>query len=144
MTKKVIVVQRHIENVIGIRNCTEEISSSGVDEVLFTNDPGDVVENIQHDELVLVVSGHVFAEAGDRSGIKYGTQLARIVKKLNPKVLFFIYSTMPEFDFAIDGVIPKPYGTASSGYHPLLPEVILAYRKGMTAEDLKRIFPQIM
>lgn len=143
MSKKVIVVQRHIENVVGIRKETEVINSKKTGEMLFTNDPGMVVENVKHGEPVLVVSGQVFAEAGDRSGIRHGDQLARIVKTLNPNVVFLVYSTMPEYAPFVDGFIPKPYGTASSGCHPLLPKVILAYERGMTASDLKKKFPQL-
>lgn len=144
MKKKVIVVQRHIQNVTGIKECVERMNKKESAEILFTNDPGEVVESVQYGDSVMIVSGQVFAEAGDRSGIKYGTQLARIIKRLNPNALFFLYSTMPESDPAIDGIIPKPYGTASSGYHPLLPKILLSYRSGMIAEDLKKFFPQIM
>jgi hypothetical protein len=143
MVRSVIVVQRHIENVVGICREVETINKERAKEILFTTDPGEVVENVGHGEPVLVVSGQIFAEAGERSGIRRGVEFARILKSKNPNVLILIYSTMPEKDSLIDGFIPKSWGTVSSGQHALLPEIILAYKKGMTVSDLKKNFPEL-
>ncbi len=134
---KTVVLQIHAENLCGIQQNVACIDSSRADEIIFTADREDVLTVIKGEEPVLVVSGQVLG-----LGIS-GTDLARDVKRANPKALFFIYSVMPATNESVDGVIPKRNGTATNGAHELLAKILTSPLDGITATDLKKRFPEI-
>jgi hypothetical protein len=116
---KIVVIQRHVENLRGIKKGVAKINRARAEEILFTSSENEVLWAVRDGSPVFVVSGQVL----DRG---YGTDLAREVKRINPRALFFIYSVMPERNKSVDGIIPKRGGTAVSGEHSLLASILAA------------------
>jgi hypothetical protein len=130
---KIVVIQRHEGNIDGIRKCVSNIDKARAEEIVYTTDPNEVVETLKNGEPALVVSGQVFESSWS------GTDLARVVKRMNPRSLFFIYSVMPERNEAVDGVIPKNCGTVVSGEHSLLARILTSAIEG-TPESMRVAF----
>lgn len=135
---KIIVAQRHHENLVGIKNSVARINKKRAEEITFTSDPDSVVELVRGKQPALVISGQLFGV-----GFKEGTDLAVEVKEVNPKTLFFIYSVMPETNESIDGLIPKEDGTALTDQHLILARVLTCKKSKMTILNLKSLFPEI-
>ena len=130
---KIIVAQRHAANLRGIRSCVEAIDPVRAGEIVFTSSPEWVLSQIRNNEPAFVVSGQVF------EGHMEGTDLARKVKRLNPKVLFFIYSIMPERNESVDGIIPKGMGTCTTGEHGLLASILVSNLESATPESIRKM-----
>lgn len=132
---KIIVIQRHFENLVGIKAEVAKINQKRAEEIIFTNVPEEVLDAV-HDGLpVIVVSGQVFGPF-----LFSGTDLARQVKQVNPQAQFYMYSVIPERNEAVDGVIPKRNGTAVNGQHPVLAGILTSDLDGATPETLRRTF----
>lgn len=134
---KTIVIQRHEGNLAGIADGVAEISENT--HVFYTSDPREVLREGEGSDPVFVVSGQVFDYP------MRGTDLARAVKKINPHALFFIYSTMPEWNEAVDGIIPKENGTLMSSEHSLLAQILVSNLDTVTVTlaRLAKTFPQV-
>ncbi|TSC70809.1 MAG: hypothetical protein CEO12_185 [Parcubacteria group bacterium Gr01-1014_46] len=131
---KIIVAQRHRENLLGIKEGVAKIDPARSREILFTSIPEAVLDAVMDGSPAFVVSGQVFD-----SHIE-GSQLARLVKQVNPQVRFYMYSVMPHRNEAVDGVIPKSCGTAVSGEHPMLARILASDLEAATSETLMRTF----
>lgn len=136
---KIVVIQRHVENLRGIKENVARINRERAEEIIYASDESEVMEAIQDGNPALVVSGQVLGRCGDG----YGTDLARKVKQTNPRTLFFIYSVMPERNESVDGIIPKSKGTIDSGEHSLLARILASDLDGATLESMKAAFPEI-
>lgn len=139
---KTIVIQRHLSNLLGIQECIAELAKNT--DIFFTSDPREVLREVQGDSPILVISGQVF----DYHYHYSGTDLARAVKKINPRVLFFIYSVMPEWNEAVDGIIPKGEGdgtlmTSEHSLHSLLARILTSDLDAVTVSRLAEAFPEI-
>mgnify|MGYP001587385061 CR=1 FL=1 len=136
---KIVVIQRHNENLRGIKESVAQINRERAGEIIYASEEDEVMEAVQDGSPALVVSGQVLGRYGGGSG----TDLARKVKRVNPQALFFIYSVMPDRNEAVDGVIPKSNGTVVSGEHSLLARILASDLNGATVESLKATFPGI-
>ena len=134
---RIVVVQRHKGDLEGIRRCLAEISPERAKEVIFTSKPMEVMKAVADREPVLVVSGQYFEL--EPSSV-HGTDLARLVKLMNPRVLFYIFSTVPLTNQFVDGVIPKEVGTHE---HRLLARILASNLNGATVGSIRAAFPEI-
>lgn len=132
---KTIVIQRHQGNLEGIAECVAELGENA--DILYTSDPREVLREARGDEPIFIVSGQVFDHPTS------GTDLARAVKRINPNTLFFIYSVMPEWNEAVDGIIPKGYGTLATSEHSLLAQILVSNLDAVTPASLQEAFPQV-
>ena len=139
----IIVAQRDRENLTGIKNCIKKINPSLAEEIYYTNNPDRVIWLAENRDLLFVVSGQIFVpEECGGSSIRRGTQLARLVKDRCKQALFFIYSTMPEINEYVDGVISKEYGTINSGEHGHLAEILChldTFTENLKDQDVKNV-----
>jgi hypothetical protein len=101
MDTKIIVIQKDLPDLRGIKSAVRKISRDRLEEIVFTQSIEDVMLWSHFQEAIIVFSGQVF----DKSLL--GIELAHMVKDANPKALFFLYSTWPIASADIDGVIPK-------------------------------------
>lgn len=100
--RRVIVIKKHQATLDIIKAVVAELDTVRADEIIFTRDPLEVIQ-ITWDEMPTVIFSGQFFEHGQR-----GTELAKVVKEINPNILFFIYSLDPEVDkYAtfVDGTI---------------------------------------
>ncbi|MCK6462666.1 MAG: hypothetical protein L6Q29_02495 [Candidatus Pacebacteria bacterium] len=139
----IAVVQRDRENLAGIKNCVKKLNPSLAEEIFYTNNPDRVLWFAENKDTLFVVSGQIFVpEECGGSSICRGTHLARLVKKKCEKAFFFIYSTMPEMNEYVDGVISKEYGTIISGEHGHLAEILChldTFVSNLKDQDVKNI-----
>ena len=136
---KTIVIQRHSENLDGIKAAVAEINNARAEEIIYTPDPQKVLQEVRGEDSMTIVSGQVLSGT-----IYWGTDLARQIKKTNPKALFFIYSVMPERNESVDGIIPKEDGTIGTGEHSLLARVLTSDLEHATPRGVKTAFPEIL
>jgi DNA-binding NarL/FixJ family response regulator len=132
---KIIVAQRHQQNLEGIKAEVARINPARAEEIIYTSNPHAVLDEIVDGQPALVVSGVVFDSSTD------GAMLARFAKRLNPRIQFYIYSVCPERNEAVDGIFRKRHGTAASRQHPELAQMLADENlHGMSLEDLKRTY----
>ena len=134
---KIMVIQRHKGDLEGIRRCLAEISPERVKEVIFTSNPMEVMKAVADREPTLVVSGQYFEP---EPSLVHGIDLARLVKRVNPRALFYIFSTVPQTNQFVDGVIPKEVGTNE---HRLLARILASELEKATPQTLRAAFPEI-
>jgi len=143
----IVVAQRDRENLTGIENCIKKINPSLADKIYYTNNPDRVIWLAENRDLLFVVSGQIFVpEECGGSSIRRGTQLARLIKGRCKQALFFIYSTMPEINEYVDGVISKEYGTINSGEHGHLAEILChldTFIENLKDQDIKNILREM-
>ncbi|MBI4385498.1 hypothetical protein HY573_01570 [Candidatus Parcubacteria bacterium] len=132
---RIIVAQRHQENLNEIREKVARINRRRAEKIFFTTDSGLALDHVEPRGPTLVVSGQVFGLIDFGPGS--GTDLAAKVKQKNPGALFFIYSLMPDRNAAVDGVIPKRRG------HVLLSKILTVSGKELNLRRLKELFPEI-
>ncbi|KKT20739.1 MAG: hypothetical protein UW04_C0023G0001 [Parcubacteria group bacterium GW2011_GWB1_43_8] len=141
---KIAIVQRDRENLAGIKSCIKKINPSLAEEIFYTNRPASILWLAEKEDELFVVSGQIFVpeESRDNSGVRRGTQLAKIVKARCEKSFFLIYSTMPEINEYVDGVISKEYGTINSGEHGHLVEILChldTFIENLKDQDVKNV-----
>ncbi len=134
---KIVVIQRRPGHLVGIRDCVARLDEKRAEEIIYTSDPDEVLEAVRDGDPALVVSSLVL------DSLKSGTDLARRVKQVNARTLFFIYSVMPEVNEAVHGVIPKENSKLATGEHSLLARILAGKLDGITPLDLKAEFPEI-
>lgn len=102
--RKVIVLQKHPENLDKIEGCLRQISEEVAESALFTTNPDNVLREIEDGKEVLVISGLMFDHPLS------GNELASKVKEANPNSIFYIFSTIPEGKPPfVDGVFVKDF-----------------------------------
>ncbi len=134
---QIIVAQRHRENTEGIEKCVARIDPHRAQEIIFANNPQEVLRRLNPNLPALVVSGSIY---GDMS---LAFMLAEKVKRLNPQAYFFVYGIMTSPSGAIDGFIPKEVGTIHSKDHTLLARILTSPHEDMSPQRLKQLFPLI-
>lgn len=134
---RIVVIQRHEGNLSGIKENVARINGERAKEIIYTSNPEEVVKIVRDGIPTFIVSGQIFDH------VLCGTDLASIVKQVNPQVLFFIYSTMPEANEAVDGVIPKKNGTFVTRDHKLLARILASDLDTATPESIKAAFPEV-
>ena len=135
---KIIVAQRHVGNLEGIREAVARLDPQRARQIVFTTDPIVALQNIPLDEQVLVVSGNVF------TGSWSGAALAQAVKLASPgNVIFFTYSVLSERAPAVDGIIPKENQTVRTGHHDLLARILTSKIEDLTIARIKELFPEV-
>lgn len=138
---KIIVIQRHSENLDGIRESVSRLNPTRAEEIVYTSEPAEVLEQVRsaQGEQVLVVSGQILGIYGFG-----GTDLANAVKHICPDALFYLYSVIPEWCESVDGIIPKPLHTGFSREHFLLARILASNFNGLLSKDrIKDLFPEI-
>lgn len=136
---RIVVIQRHAEDLEGIRKCLGEISQVRAEEVIFTTDPGEVMRLVSNRERVFVVSSQ-YLEPGPQLPTINGTKLASLVKDVNRNAMFYIFSVLPQTNEFVDGVIPKEVGTKE---YRLLAKILASDLKEATPQSLMAAFPEI-
>jgi hypothetical protein len=134
---KIIVAQRHTENLIGIKDAVRQVDAERAEIIHFTSSSEDVVRHVKDGQPAFIVSGQVFSFGFS------GTQLALEVKKVNPLAAFFIYSVVPSKNGAVDGVIPKNEGTAYNHQHSLLARILTLPEEDLTSQKVKTLFREV-
>lgn len=138
---KIIVIQRHSENLDGIRESVFRLNPTRAEEIVYTSEPAEVLEQVRNaqGEQVLVVSGQILGIYGFE-----GTDLANAVKHICPDALFYLYSVSPGWCESVDGIIPKPLHTGFSREHFLLAGILASNFNGLLSKDrIKDLFPEI-
>jgi tetratricopeptide (TPR) repeat protein len=108
---RIAVVQRHPENLEGIRALMAAQTSPNTIE--YFGHPSQVFQIAKSQPFDVVISGNVFdSELTENGEVALGTEFAKLLKRASSRTIFFIYSTMPERGEDMDGFIAKRRGTA--------------------------------
>jgi DNA-binding NarL/FixJ family response regulator len=113
--KNILIVQRHSQNITGIRERLQTVAPKLLERITFTSSMGEAIENVSKNNYGIVVTGKVFD-----SHAKGGFVIAQTAKQHNNETKVFLYSVMPENHPSIDGCIFKADGTVQTKEHDTL------------------------
>lgn len=116
---KIIIAQRHFENIAGIKSLIEKEVPEILTRTSFRTHVKDAFDALEKNSKSVIITGMVFEE--DSRG---GIILAQSAKLKNNDVKVFMYSTMPENHPSLDGFISKEWGTCGSGEYGNLIEFL--------------------
>jgi len=132
---KIIVLQNESESLEEIRRAVTRINPERADEIRFTSEPDEVLELIDTDNPVFVVTDQILGRS------LRGTDLARLIKRVNSQAIVFIYSDMCIANEAVNGVIQKKIDSYLLGEHTLLANILASdLDDGFTPERIQRDF----
>lgn len=138
---KIVVLQRDKEVLELVKETVARINPARAEQILFTSEQGEVMRAVADRQPVLVVSGQYLGR--DLLSPARGTRLARLVKGMNPNVIFFMFSVEPDTNEFVDGVIPKEWDDLVSEEPLLIARVLTSDLEGATAESIRAAFPEI-
>lgn len=135
---KTIVRLAYQDILDDVKKCVAVINPKRAEEIIYTTEADVVLSEVAGDSPVFVVSGQMF----DKEGLP-GNKLAGLVKNINPRALFFIYSITPEAGSGVDGFIKKNEPVLKTGKYILLTAILTSKLDGITPQSLKESFPTI-
>lgn len=102
MAANIAVVQRHYENLEGIRSLVDKHSHPN--NIRYFCFPEDAIAMARSQGLDLVVSGNCF----DSPRFSDARDFSKIIKKINPQIFFVMYSAVSQQYEHVDAGIRKP------------------------------------
>ena len=109
--EKIIIGQRHAENLEGIKKMISENLPELLEKCIFTSSPSTLVEQGRISGKSMMIIGTVYENS------MRGSEIAERVKQFNSEAQIFQYSTCPQDSDYFDGTIYKRDGTCHSGEH---------------------------
>ena len=118
--KQIIIVQRHKENLDGIKHMMEQQLPKIVAKTMFFTSPNAALRASEgSDKKTIVILGNVFEETDLK-----GNHFAGVFKGMMKNTKVYCYSVCPSPGNNWDGSIEKEWGTCGTGDHANLIEFL--------------------
>ncbi len=119
MEQQIVVVQDGQDDLHGIRVAVARIDEVRAEEIVYTDDPSEVVAiAAQHPSLFVVCD--------EMQSGELVTELAARVKEINACALLYLYALRCEKSAYLDGVIAKKRSSDSGDDHRLLANILVS------------------
>lgn len=130
---RLIVIQRCLPDLLAIRFHIDDIDRNLNGRIMWASETEEVLRTVEDRTRTFVISGEVLGL------YQRGTVLAQKVKEANPQNIFLIYSTMPNRNEFVDGIISKELCYPDGGPR-LVAEIFASIGKDTTIESIRGKF----